>query len=241
MRKALEIFWKDMKTVKNSPVVLFVIAVIICIPALYAVFNIQATLDPYSRTSSIEVAVVNEDRGADFNGTHLNVGAEFVSELRKNRNFDWQFVDRSDAMDGLRKGKYYAVLIIPGNFSSDLLSIKNGTPRQASIKYMVNDKLNPVAPRITNAGADALQAKINSEVVKTIDGIVFGKISEAVNLQGQTGTIYSGQRDSSMNLMEISVKSMKHSAPPTPTWKRDRICGPHLRPIYPKSGTTPTL
>ncbi|HIH70920.1 MAG TPA: YhgE/Pip domain-containing protein, partial [Methanothermobacter thermautotrophicus] len=182
MRKALEIFWKDMKTVKNSPVVLFVIAVIICIPALYAVFNIQATLDPYSRTSSIEVAVVNEDMGADFNGKHMNVGAEFVSELRKNRNFDWQFVDRSDAMDGLRKGRYYAVLIIPGNFSSDLLSIKNGTPRQASIKYMVNDKLNPVAPRITNAGADALQAKINSEVVKTIDGIVFGKISEAGEL-----------------------------------------------------------
>lgn len=182
MRKALGIFWKDMKTVKNSPVVLFVIAVIICIPALYAVFNIQATLDPYSRTSSIKVAVVNEDMGADFNGTHLNVGAEFVSELRKNRNFDWQFVDRYDAMDGLRKGRYYAVLIIPGNFSSDLLSIKNGTPRQASIKYMVNDKLNPVAPRITNAGADALQAKINSEVVKTIDGIVFGKISEAGEL-----------------------------------------------------------
>lgn len=182
MKKALEIFWNDIKTVKNSPVVLFVIAVIICIPALYAVFNIQATLDPYSKTSNIKVAVVNEDRGVNFEGEKLNVGAEFVDELRNNRNFDWQFVDRSEAMNGLREGDYYAVLIIPGNFSSDLLSIKNGTPRQASIEYIVNDKLNPVAPRITNAGADALQAKINSEVVKTIDGIIFGKISSAGEL-----------------------------------------------------------
>jgi len=182
MKKALEIFWNDMKTVKNSPVVLFVIAVIICIPALYAVFNIQATLDPYSKTSNIRVAVVNEDRGVNFEGEKLNVGAEFVDELRNNRNFDWQFVDRSEAMDGLREGDYYAVLIIPGNFSSDLLSIKNGTPRQASIEYIVNDKLNPVAPRITNAGADALQARINGEVVKTIDGIIFGKISSAGEL-----------------------------------------------------------
>ncbi|MDI9618978.1 YhgE/Pip domain-containing protein [Methanothermobacter sp.] len=182
MKKALEIFLNDIKTVKNSPVVLFVIAVIICIPALYAVFNIQATLDPYSKTSNIKVAVVNEDRGVNFEGKKLNVGAEFVDELRNNRNFDWQFVDRSEAMSGLREGDYYAVLIIPGNFSSDLLSIKNGTPRQASIEYIVNDKLNPVAPRITNAGADALQAKINSEVVKTIDGIIFGKISSAGEL-----------------------------------------------------------
>ncbi|MDI9615271.1 YhgE/Pip domain-containing protein [Methanothermobacter sp.] len=182
MKKALEIFLNDIKTVKNSPVVLFVIAVIICIPALYAVFNIQATLDPYSKTSNIKVAVVNEDRGVNFEGEKLNVGAEFVDELRNNRNFNWQFVDRSEAMNGLREGDYYAVLIIPGNFSSDLLSIKNGTPRQASIEYIVNDKLNPVAPRITNAGADALQAKINSEVVKTIDGIIFGKISSAGEL-----------------------------------------------------------
>jgi len=182
MKKALEIFWNDIKTVKNSPVVLFVIAVIICIPALYAVFNIQATLDPYSKTSNIRVAVVNEDSGVNFEGEQLNVGAEFVDELRNNRNFNWQFVDRSEAMDGLREGDYYAVLIIPENFSSDILSIKNGTPRQASIKYIVNDKLNPVAPRITNAGADALQAKINSEVVKTIDGIIFGKISSAGEL-----------------------------------------------------------
>ncbi|MCG2829348.1 YhgE/Pip domain-containing protein [Methanothermobacter sp. K4] len=182
MKKALEIFWNDIKTVKNSPVVLFVIAVIICIPALYAVFNIQATLDPYSKTSNIKVAVVNEDSGVNFEGEKLNVGAEFVDELRNNRNFNWQFVDRSEAMNGLREGDYYAVLIIPGNFSSDLLSIKNGTPRQASIEYIVNDKLNPVAPRITNAGADALQAKINSEVVKTIDGIIFGKISSAGEL-----------------------------------------------------------
>jgi putative membrane protein len=46
------------------------------------------------------------------------------------------------------------------------------------MEYISNDKLNPVAPRITNAGVDAIQAKINDEVVKTVDGLIFGKLSD---------------------------------------------------------------
>ena len=55
------IFKNDMKAVKNNPVVMVVLLVIILLPSLYALLNIEATWDPYARTSNIEVAVVNED------------------------------------------------------------------------------------------------------------------------------------------------------------------------------------
>lgn len=173
-----EIFKNDMKAVVSHPIVVIVLFIIILIPSLYALFNIQATWDPYARTENIQVAVVNEDLGYTTNGTHYNVGNILVDELKDNKNFTWEFVDKETAMNGVKTGDYYAALIIPSNFSEDLLSIKTTTPEQAKIEYIVNDKLNPVAPRLTNAGADAIQTKINNEVVETIDGIIFGQLSD---------------------------------------------------------------
>jgi putative membrane protein len=173
-----KIFKNDIKTIKNNPVVMVVLLVIILLPSLYALLNIQATWDPYARTSNIEVAVVNEDLGYISNGTNYNVGNILVDELKNNTNFSWQFVNESTGLNGVKNGKYYAVLIIPSNFSQQLLSIQNSNPQQAQIQYIVNDKTNPIAPRITNAGVDAIQTQINNEVVKTVDGIIFGKLSD---------------------------------------------------------------
>ncbi len=177
-----EIFRNDFKAVIKNPVVMFVLIVIIFIPSLYALLNIQATWDPYARTSNIEIAVVNEDLGYSTNGTSYNVGNMLVDELKNNTNFSWKFVDRDNAMNGVKNGDYYAALIIPNNFSEDLLSIETSTPQQAKIDYIVNDKTNPIAPRITNAGVDAVQSQINDEVVKTVDGIIFGKLGDVGQL-----------------------------------------------------------
>ena len=63
--------------------------------------------------------------------------------------------------------------------------IETTTPQQAKIEYIVNDKTNPVAPRITNAGVDEVQTKINNEIIKTVDGIIFGKLSDVGNSEGK--------------------------------------------------------
>ncbi|HTX60722.1 MAG TPA: YhgE/Pip domain-containing protein [Methanobacterium sp.] len=179
LKDAIEIFKNDLSVIKDIPVVILVILAIILIPSLYALLNIQATWDPYSQTSSIKVAVVDEDTGYDLNGTHYNIGNSLVDELKNNRNFSWQFVDEKTALNSVKYGEYYAAIIIPSNFTQEILSIDTTDPQQAKIRYVVNDKLNAVTPRITNAGVDSLQTKINDEVVKTIDGIIFGKLSEA--------------------------------------------------------------
>jgi len=182
IKGAKEIFKNDINAIIKNPVVLVVLTVIILIPSLYALLNIQATWDPYSQTSNIKVAMVDEDSGYNYNGTNYNIGNTLVDELKNNTDFNWQFVDKETALNGVKNGDYYAALIIPGNFSEELFSIQTSTPQQAKIDYIVNDKLNPVAPRLTNAGADALQTKINDEVIQTIDGIIFGKLSNVGEL-----------------------------------------------------------
>jgi putative membrane protein len=177
-----EIFKSDIKAVKNNPVVLGVLLAIILIPSLYALLNIQATWDPYSLTSNLKVAVVNGDNGYNYNGTKYNIGGSLVEELKNNDKFSWQFVDEETAREGVKNGDYYAALLIPSNFSQEIFSIDTSNPQSAQIEYLVNDKLNAIAPRMTNAGADTIQTQINDEVIKTIDGIIFGKLSDVGEL-----------------------------------------------------------
>ena len=106
----------------------------------------------------------------------------WVEELKSNRNLSWQFVDKNTALAGVKNGKYYAALIIPSDFSENLLSIETTHPKRAKIQYIDNEKLSPIATRLTSAGADAVQNKINDEIVKTIDGIIFGKLSDTGEL-----------------------------------------------------------
>ena len=182
IKGAREIFKSDLRAIKNNPVVLIVLAAIIIIPSMYALLNIQATWDPYALTSNLKVAVANEDTGSTLNGTQYNVGDMLVDELKDNDKFNWQFVDEETARNGVKNGDYYAALIIPGNFSQTVLSIDTTNPQQASIEYVVNDKLNAIAPKMTNTGADTLQTKINDEIVETVDGIIFGKLSDVGQL-----------------------------------------------------------
>jgi putative membrane protein len=182
IKGAREIFKSDIRAIKDNPVVLIVLAAIIIIPSMYALLNIQATWDPYALTSNLKVAVANEDSGYALNGTQYNVGDMMVEDLKGNNKFNWQFVDEETARNGVKNGDYYAALIIPGNFSQAVLSIDTTNPQQASIEYVVNDKLNAIAPKMTNTGADTLQTKINDEIVETVDGIIFGKLSDVGEL-----------------------------------------------------------
>lgn len=182
IKKAITIFKNDLKSVKNNTMVIMVLIVLICIPSLYTLLTVQSTWDPYTQTSNMKIAVVNEDAGYVLNGTQYQIGDHFVEELKNNKNFSWQFTDRETALDGVKTGKYYAALIIPGNFTENILSIDTTTPHQAQIEYIDNEKLNPIASKITGSGVDVLQVKINSVVVKTIDNVIFGKVKDVGEL-----------------------------------------------------------
>jgi putative membrane protein len=182
IKEITEVFKNDIKTIKNNPTLIILLIVIICLPSLYVLFNVEAAWDPYGKTSHIEVAVVDGDSGYIINGSHYNVGNTLVDELKNNTNFSWQFVDKETALNGVKNETYYAALIVPDDFSKQLLSIETTTPQQAQIEYIDNEKLNPVAPRLTGTGAEEIQTKINNEIVKTIGGIIFGKLSDVGEL-----------------------------------------------------------
>lgn len=176
LKKALNIFKSDIKTVASNPVVIIVLLAIIIIPSLYAIVNIEANWDPYGNTANLKIAVVNQDLGYSTNGENFNAGNMLVDGLKENKTFDWEFVSYQEGMEGLNKEKYYGMIIIPSNFSKTLLSIESLNPDKSEITFITNDKMNPIASRITKTGANNIQSSINEEVTRTIDDIIFNKL-----------------------------------------------------------------
>ena len=125
MQKILKIYKDDVKNIVTHYGALVVIIALCIIPSLYAWFNIKASWDPYdpAATSKIKIGVVNEDKGTIFNDKDLNVGDKVVDELKNNSAMGWQFVTEEKAKEQIEKGKYYAYILIPSDFSENITSI----------------------------------------------------------------------------------------------------------------------
>ena len=178
MKNALRIFKRDLKKISTNWVALVVVIALIILPALYAWFNVKAMWDPYGNTRGIKIAVVNEDIGAALDGKEINVGEEIIKKLEENENIGWQFVDREDAQEGVRTGKYYASMIVPEDFSNKLLSITENTIIEPTLEYTVNEKSNSVAPKITDKGVGTVKDQVSEQVVQTVDGIIFSVLNK---------------------------------------------------------------
>src|SRR5699024_1715555 len=120
MRNSWKIYSNDIKNIVKNWVAAILIGGLIILPSLYAWFNIEASWDPYGQTDQIPIGVVNEDKGSEVRGEEIDVGNDVVDTLKNNDAMDWHFTNREDAMKNVKHGDYFAVIVIPENFSEKL-------------------------------------------------------------------------------------------------------------------------
>lgn len=173
MKNSWHIFSHDIKVIGKNWVVLVILGGLVFLPSLYAWLNITASWDPYGQTDQIPVGVVNEDTGETVRGQHIDVGSDLVETLKNNTSMMWKFMEKDEAMDQLKKGDLYAVILIPENFSKNLGTVIQTNPEKANVEYYVNEKINAIAPKITEKGASVIVEDISSEFVSTVNGIIF--------------------------------------------------------------------
>ena len=180
MKQIIEIFKSDIKEVFRKVNTWIIIIGLIFLPSMYAWPNILSSWDPYSHTNNIKVAVISEDEGATVEGKNVNLGESLITNLKGNKNLDWQFVSsKQQAENGVKVGDFYASIVIPKSFSSDITSITRGELKKATIEYTVNEKINAISPKITNSGASALANTIGKNFVEVANGVIFEKLHEA--------------------------------------------------------------
>ena len=182
MKNILSIIRHDLRKITGSVVAIITIMGLCLVPCCYAWFNILSNWAPYESeaTGRISVAVANMDEGASAAGITVNVGDKIEEALAANEDIGWVF-EESDtkAIEGVYSGDYYAALVIPEDFSTNVLSFVNGDLTNPKLVYYENEKKNAVAPKITGKAKTAVQEEVNAAFVETLAGYVSDAASVA--------------------------------------------------------------
>ena len=169
----------DSEAMFKNPVVVIVLIALIILPSLYSVINVYACWDPYGDTDNIDFIIVNNDNPVTVNGTTYSYGTQVINSLQENNNFNWVYKDEDDARDMVKNGTSYAAIIIPPDFTKDVLSVYSGNPTQAQIEYLVNDKTSPVAPKITGNAATKVNTAVSDAIIEKFNTRTYGSTAQS--------------------------------------------------------------
>lgn len=160
----IKIAGRDISSIFKNRFIRVSVTAIIIVPLLYSLLYLYAFWDPYNKLTDMQVAVVNLDKGSTKDGEAVNYGKDLVDKLKDNKKVGWRFVSKEDAEEGVRSKGYYAMFVVPEDFSQRVLSAKDGKPEQPHILYTANEKKNFLAAQINGK----VLVELKSELVKNI-------------------------------------------------------------------------
>lgn len=168
---------KSKKQVKNGKKAWFnyvVIIAVLLIPFMYSFFYLKAYWDPYGHMDDIPVAIVNEDK--KVNGE--SKGIILIDGLKEKNALDISVVDSKKAEEGLYNKDYYAVITIPSDFTSNLLSAGEENKKAATITYSPNQKSNYLASQIISRVVLEVEKEVRSDVSKEVVSTLTDNLNE---------------------------------------------------------------
>ncbi|WP_342476999.1 YhgE/Pip domain-containing protein [Paenibacillus sp. FSL H7-0350] len=185
--KSLSVFMKDLGAVFKNPKMRISMFAILFIPVLYSGLFLKAFWDPYGKMNELPVAVVNQDKGADYEGTKLTAGADLVTELKKTDGFKWNFVSREQAEAGLADNTYYMAIVVPEDFSAKATTLLDADPQPAKIIYEPNEGYNFLAGQIGGTAVKDIKSKVSAKITEAYTSSVFDKITKIADGLGEAG------------------------------------------------------
>lgn len=156
----------ELKRLTQNRFTILAIIIITLMPLVYSFLYLYAFWDPYAKLDKLPIAVVNQDKETMYNGEKVNYGNNIVKELKKTNDFKWNFVSYSNGIDGLKGNKYYFLILIPDNFTKDILSVNGNEVNRAHIKYITNDKKNFLATQLGNKAMADITSNISATIRK---------------------------------------------------------------------------
>lgn len=209
--------WKEI--FRNKKLLIPIIAVLM-IPILYSGMFLWAFWDPYDKLVDLPVAVVNNDKGSDFEGEELRLGYELVNKLKHNDQFSFQVVKKKDGYQGLEAQKYYMLIEIPENFSENATTLMDENPKKLELNYVPNEGYNFLSAQIGETAAKEIKAAVSKEVTATYAETMFDKVKEmadgfeqasegAGELRDGTKKVNDGSQKLKENLGLLASKSIE--------------------------------
>ncbi|XZF76411.1 YhgE/Pip family protein [Bacillus sp. AL-1R] len=171
-------FKQEWKNILKKPMTIATIIAIGLVPMLYSLIFLSAYWNPYNKTEKLSVAIVNNDKGTEFNDKKLNVGKDFVEGLEDNKSFKWKVTSKKQAMEGLNDEKYYLVIELPSDFSKNAATLLDEKPKKMKLNYYTNAGKNYVGAQIGTTAIKEVNANISKEITEQYAKTVFDNFKE---------------------------------------------------------------
>lgn len=136
------------------------IIAIIFVPMLYSGIYLDAFWDPYGRFNNVPVAFVNLDKPVIDEGKEYNLGKDIENNLKSNNKVGWKFVSYDEAKKGVSGISYYALIVIPEDFSQKIVQSKGGKFIRPTIIYEANTGKNFVFAQVSQRAAESIKSEI---------------------------------------------------------------------------------
>ncbi|MEF2244686.1 YhgE/Pip domain-containing protein [Paenibacillus sp. IITD108] len=179
--KGLRQFGKELSAIARNKKVLIPVIAVLTVPVMYTAMFLGAFWDPYAKMEELPVAVINSDQGTEFQGKVMHIGDDFEEKLKENPKFQWSFVSKEEAVQGMKDNKYYMAIEIPEDFSEKTTSLTSDKPEAAKLLFLPNESYNFLAAQIGNTAVEQMKAMLNKEVTEVYTRTVFEKLESAAD------------------------------------------------------------
>lgn len=171
---------RDARHLRANVVALVALVGMVAVPSFYAWFNIAGSWDPYGNTDNIRVAVASEDEGytGELVPVSVNLADRVIDELRASDTIDYVVTSADDAVGGVCSGEYYAAIVLPEDFSRDLMTMLSSDPERPQVRFYQNEKANAIAAIVTGKAEDAVLADINRGFASAVTTVGAGTLEE---------------------------------------------------------------
>lgn len=151
------------------------IGVGLLLPLLAAAVLVWSTQDRQENLTKVPVAIVNNDKiitSPQPMAAGRALSASLTNPKDSDPALDWHLTTSDDAKDGLRTGDFYAVLTIPEDFSSAILSTGTDKPESGQLSLVSNAAASTTVPYISHqvvaAAATALGNQSTQGYLKNV-------------------------------------------------------------------------
>ena len=167
-----------------------VLAAVVLVPLAFAGLFVGALSQSNTALDRIPAAIVNEDAlitttNADGTETNVFAGRQLVTELtgEGSQGFEWKITNAEDAEKALASGEVYAILTVPSNFSTSIMSIQTDTPVKADISIRTDDAHSYVTGAVVQAVGQSMVSTFGNEITAQVIGGLyssFGSVGESL-------------------------------------------------------------
>ncbi|MBS2970805.1 type VII secretion protein EsaA [Metabacillus sp. KIGAM252] len=127
---------------KHMMKMILAVVLILAVPALFFQTIGQNPMEVQDKATRT-IAVVNEDNGLPESDED-SFGKLVTAAMSKNSDYEWKALARSGAESEMKNQNVDAIIYIPSDFSTNILTYEETQPAKAEFKFKVQDQLTAV-------------------------------------------------------------------------------------------------